>query len=67
MANAKGRPIIPLLLSLDERTYRERQVRRHRLARSSSERCRIILGCADGIPSKSVATELGVHRHTVGK
>lgn len=67
MANATGRPIIPLVLSLDEQTYLERQVRRHRVARSLSERCRIILRCADGIPSKSVATELGVHEHTVGK
>ncbi|EHH13738.1 putative transposase [Mesorhizobium amorphae CCNWGS0123] len=32
-----------------------------------SERCRIILRCADGIPSKAVAAELGVHEHTVGK
>ena len=67
MANATGRPIIPLVLSLKEQTYLERQVRRHRVARSLSERCRIILRCADGIPSKSVATELGVHEHTVGK
>ena len=32
-----------------------------------SERCRIILRCADGLPSKVVAAELGVHEHTVGK
>ena len=57
----------PLVLSPDERAYLERQVRRHRVARSMSERCRIVLRCADGIPSKSVATELGVHEHTVGK
>jgi transposase len=42
-------------------------VRRRRVARSISERCRIILRCADGIPSKAVAIELGVHEHTVGK
>ena len=64
MANAfaRGRPIAPL-----ERAYLERQVRRHRVARSMSERCRVILRCADGLPSKSVAAELGVHEHTVGK
>ncbi len=67
MANATGRPITPLVLSQDEGNYLERQVRRHRVARSMSERCRIILRCADGVPSKSVATELGVHEHTVGK
>ncbi|WP_430707693.1 helix-turn-helix domain-containing protein [Nitrobacter hamburgensis] len=67
MANTAGRPASPLILSADERAYLERQVRRHRVARSLSERCRVILRCADGIPSKSVAHELGVHEHTVGK
>jgi len=54
-------------LSDDERSYLERQVRRHRVARSFSERCRMILRCADGLTSKAVAAELGVHEHTVGK
>ena len=67
MANATGRPMAPLVLSLDERTYLERQVRRRRLARSLSERCRIILRCADSLASKAIAAELGVHEHTVGK
>ena len=67
MANATGRPMAPLVLSLDERTYLERQVRRRRLARSLSERCRIILRCADGLGSKAIAAEFGVHEHTVGK
>lgn len=67
MPNAAGRPITPLMLSLEERAYLERQVRRHRVARSLSERCRMILRCAQGIPSKAVGVELGVHEHTVGK
>src|SRR4051794_33790659 len=67
MANATGRPTAPLVLSSDERDYLERQVRRHRVARSMSERCRIILRCGDGLPSKSVAVELGGYEHTVGK
>ncbi len=58
MVNVAGRPTAPVVLSSDERQYLERQVRRRRLARSMSERCRIILRCADGIPSKAVATEL---------
>jgi transposase len=66
-ARAKGRPIAPLELGAEERTYLKRQVRRQRVARSLSERCRIILRCADGLPSKSVAAELGLHEHTVGK
>jgi transposase len=65
--NATGRPITPLILSADERAYLERRVRRHRVARSLSERCRVILRCADGVPSKSVGIELGIHEHTVGK
>lgn len=67
MANATGHPTAPLVLSSDERDYLERQVRRHRVARSMSERCRIILRCADGFPSKVVAAKLGIHEHTVGK
>src|SRR5664279_934379 len=67
MANATGCPIAPLILSSDERAYLERQVRRHRVARSLSERCRVILRCAVGVPSKTVASELGIHEHTVGK
>src|SRR6201996_8909925 len=63
----RGRPTAPLVLSSQERAYLERQVRRHRVARSLSERCRAILRCADGLPSKLVATELGLHEHTVGK
>ena len=66
-ARAKGRPITALELSAQERAYLERQVRRYRVARSLSERCRIILRCADALPSKAVATELGLHEHTVGK
>jgi transposase len=66
-AGVKGRPIAPLVLSPQERAYLERQVRRHRVARSLSERCRAIPRCADGLPSKSVAAELGIHEHTVGK
>ncbi|MGY3238233.1 transposase [Bradyrhizobium sp. USDA 4448] len=45
----------------------ERQVRRDRVARSLSDRCRAILRFADGLASKSVAAELGLHEHTIGK
>src|SRR6201982_1889034 len=63
----RGRPIEPLVLSAQERAYLERQGRRRRVARCLPERCRAILRCADGVPSKSVAIELGIHEHTVGK
>lgn len=64
---ARGRAVEPLILTADERSYLERQVRRHRVARSLSERCRIVLRCADGLQSKEVAAELGVGEHMVGK
>lgn len=66
-ARAKRRPIARLALSAEKRSYLERQVRRRRVARSWSERCRMILRRADGCPSKSVAVEIGVHEHPVGK
>ena len=67
MAGSRGRPLSALVLSSEERDYLERQVRRHRAPRSFSDRCRMILRCADGLTSKAVAAELGVHEHTVGK
>ena len=67
MGQARVRPISPLILSAEECGYLERQVRRHRAPRSKSDRCRIILRCADGLTSKQVGTELGFHEHTVGK
>lgn len=42
-AFARGRPIARLVQSGQERAYLERQVRRHRVARSLPERCRVIL------------------------
>jgi len=67
MSYGRGRPLEPLNLRSDERTYLERQVRRHRSPRSLSDRCRMILRCSDGLSSKEVAAELGCHEHTVGK
>jgi len=63
----RGRLVEALVLSPEERGYLERQIRRHRVARSLSERCRIVLRCADGLQGKQVAAELGVSEHTVGK
>jgi DNA-binding CsgD family transcriptional regulator len=45
----------------------ESQVRRHKAPRSLSDRCRMVLLCAQGLQSKAVAERLGVHEHTVGK
>ncbi|MGV1760058.1 IS630 family transposase [Rhizobium sp. A22-96] len=68
MASATGRPTEPLVLSREERDYLELQVHQHQtVTRSMTERCQIILRCADGITSKAVAAELGIHENTVGK
>ena len=42
-------------------------MRRHRVARSLSERCRIILHVRTDCPASPSAAELGLHEHTVGK
>ncbi len=61
MGRGGGRPVAALVLSAEERAYLERQVRRHRIARSMAERCRIILRCAEGVPNKVDAATGGGH------
>jgi putative transposase len=56
-----------VMLSVEDRTFLEAQVRRHKAPRSLSDRCRMVLLCAEGLQSKEVAERLGVHEHTVGK
>ena len=53
MARSIGRPMAVLVLSDEEQSYLERQVRRRRVARSISDRCRMILHCADGLTNKA--------------
>lgn len=62
-----GRMADEVVLSGAERDFLESQVRRHKAARSLSDRCGMILLCAEGLQSKEVAERLGVHEHTVGK
>lgn len=62
-----GRLADAVVLSAEERAFLDAQVRRHKAPRSLSDRCRMILLCADGLQSKEVAERLGVHEHTVGK
>ncbi len=62
-----GRQADVVVLGNDARTFLESQVRRHKAPRSLSDRCRMILLCAQGLQSKDVAERLGVHEHTVGK
>ncbi len=62
-----GRVAALIELNTAERDFLECQVRRHRVSRSFSQRCGIILACAEGLSSKQVATRMNVHEHTVGK
>lgn len=62
-----GRAADEVVLSDDERAFLQTQVRRHKAARSLSDRCRMILLCAEGLQSKEVGAQLGIHEHTVGK
>lgn len=62
-----GRVADSVVLSEDERRFLVGQVRRQKAPRSLSDRCRMVLLCAKGLPSKEVARQLGVHEHTVGK
>src|SRR3546814_10553394 len=62
-----GRRADLVVLSGDDRRFLEAQVRRHKAPRSLSDRCRMVLLCAEGLQSKEVAERLGVHEHTVGK
>ena len=56
-----------VVLSAEEQAFLESQVRRHKAPRSLSDRCRMVLLCAQGLTSKEVSRQLGVNEHTVGK
>ncbi len=58
---------VKVVLSEEEREFLEAHVRRHKSQRSLSDRCRIILLCAEGLQSRETAGRTGVHEHTVGK
>ena len=58
---------VEVVLSDEERGFLEAHVRKHKAPRSLSDRCRIILLCAEGLRSREIAERIGVHEHTVGK
>ena len=63
-----ARPADAAVLNDKERAFLERnKVRGHRTPRSQSDRCRMILLCAEGRTDKDVAERLGVIGRTVGK
>ena len=56
-----------VVLSGEECEFLEPHVRKHKAPRFLSDRCRIILLCAEGPRSKEIGGRIGVHEHTVGK
>jgi transposase len=62
-----GRPMAGLVLSADERATLVRWSRRAKSSQALAQRCRIVLGCADGQTNRQVADELGIWPQTVGK
>ena len=58
---------VEVVPSDEERAFLEAHVRRHRAPRSRSDRCRIILPCAEGLRSRQIAGRIGVHGHRLGK
>jgi transposase len=63
----RGRRLIPLELSAEERETLERFVRRRKTAQQLALRSRIVLRCAEGRANREVAKQLRVHESTVCK
>lgn len=63
----RGRPVVQLVLSDDERDTLQRWARRPKSAQALALRCRIVLGCAAGKSNKEVAAQEGVWPQTVCK
>ena len=53
--------------SAEERAFPEAHVRKRKAPRSLSDRCRIILPCAEGLRNREIAERTGAHGHTVGR
>jgi transposase len=62
-----GRPTVPVILTLGERTTLQRWGRRGKGAGPQAQRARIVLACAAGRTNQAVAAALGVSRQTVGR
>jgi transposase len=54
-------------LTDEERGTLVRWARRAKSSQALAQRCRIVLGCADGKSNQDVAAELGIWPQTVGK
>ena len=63
----RGRPTVEITLTPEERATLERWARRQKSAQALALRCRIVLGCADGLTHGEIAAKLGCNPVTVGK
>jgi transposase len=64
---ARGRPLLPLTLTDDERQRLQSWARRHTTAQALAQRARVVLGCATGKTNRLVARELRLDEDTVSK
>lgn len=64
---SRGRPILPVILSSEERETLERWRRRHTTSQALALRARIVLGSADGATNTAIAKDLKLTKQTVGK
>jgi transposase len=63
----RGRPSVEITLSPEERATLERWARRQKSSQALALRCRIVLGCADGLTHAEIARQLACNPVTVGK
>jgi transposase len=63
----RGRPVVELVLTDEERETLQRWARRAKSSQALAQRCRIVLGCAAGNTNKQVAEDLGVSPQMVCK
>ncbi len=64
---AVGRPIPPLIVTLEERETLERWIRRPKTAQALAQRARVVLACAEGKTNTQVSAQLKLCKPTVGK
>jgi len=62
-----GRPLMPLMLTADERETLQQWIRRRKTAQALAQRARLVLLAAEGLPSHEVATRLKITQQTVSK
>ena len=67
MGVRRGRPVVPVVLSCEERETLERWARRPKSSQSLAMRCRIVLGAAQDRTNSDIAVEVGCHPATVSK